>query len=84
MKTAVLQVRLDDKLKKEADALFDAAGLDMTTAVRLFLQQSVIRRCIPFDIIGDPFYSKENQTALNASIRQHKAGKVAIRELIEE
>jgi len=84
MKTTVLQVRLDGKLKKEAEALFSAAGCCTTTAVRLFLKQSVIRGCIPFDIVGEnPFYSKENQKALKASIRQHKAGKVVMHELIE-
>jgi len=85
MKTAVLQVRLDDKLKKDADSLFTAAGLDTTTAIRLFLKQSVIQRCVPFTIVGeDPFYSEANQKALRKSIRQYKAGKVAVHELIED
>ena len=54
MKTAVLQVRLDSKLKKEADSLFASAGFDTTTAVRLFLKQSVIRGRIPFDVVASP------------------------------
>ena len=52
MKTAVLQIRLDSTLKKEADALFASAGFDTTTAVRLFLKQSVIRGRIPFDVVA--------------------------------
>jgi len=85
MKTAVLQVRLDGKLKEEADSLFSSVGFDTMTAVRLFLKQSVIRRRIPFDIVSeDPFYSEENQKVLKESIRQYKTGKVVMRELVED
>ena len=85
MKTAVLQVRLDDNLKKEADSLFASVGFDTTTAVRLFLKQSVIQRRIPFAIVGDdPFYSEENQRHLMESFQQYKAGNIVMRELVEE
>ncbi|MCL1922242.1 MAG: type II toxin-antitoxin system RelB/DinJ family antitoxin [Kiritimatiellaeota bacterium] len=84
MKATVLQVRLDGKLKKEADAFFTEAGLDTTAAVRLFLRQSVIQRCIPFDIVGeDPFYSKANQKALKESMRQYATGKIVMHKLME-
>ena len=43
-------VRVDDELKKEAAALFNELGLDMTTAVKLFLKQSVLTRSIPFEV----------------------------------
>lgn len=45
-----IAVRVDDKLKKEATALFNELGLDMTTAVKLFLKQSVLTRSIPFEV----------------------------------
>jgi DNA-damage-inducible protein J len=76
MSTSTLQVRLDTRLKKDADQFFSAAGLDITTAVRMFLRQVVIRQNIPFDIIAeDPFYSTANQSVLKKSIRQLEAGK---------
>ncbi|MFZ4397886.1 MAG: type II toxin-antitoxin system RelB/DinJ family antitoxin, partial [Kiritimatiellia bacterium] len=53
MSTATLQVRLDHQLKKDADRFFLAAGLDTTTAVRMFLRQVIIRKAIPFDIVAD-------------------------------
>jgi DNA-damage-inducible protein J len=52
MSTATLQVRLDNQLKKEADMFFSAAGLDITSAVRLFLRQVEIRQAIPFEIVA--------------------------------
>ena len=82
MKTAVLQIRLDDKLKKEADALFASVGFDTTTAVRLFLKQSVIRRRLPFDVVSDDlFYSPENVVVLRQSIQEAKEGKVIAKTL---
>ena len=33
---AIMQIRLDNTLKEEADALFSSLGLDTPTAVRIF------------------------------------------------
>lgn len=45
-----IAVRVDDQLKKEATALFNELGLDMSTAVKLFLKQSVLTKSIPFEV----------------------------------
>ena len=45
-----IAVRVDDDLKKEATALFNELGLDMSTAVKLFLKQSVMTKSIPFEV----------------------------------
>ncbi len=75
MSSTTLQIRLDADLRHEADELFSAAGLDLSSAVRLFLRQSVIRRRLPFEVIGaDPFYSEANQRALADSIRSIERG----------
>ena len=46
MKT--LQVRLPDELREEADLVLDAIGIDMSTAIRVYLKKVVQDRCIPF------------------------------------
>ena len=38
MATAVLHTRVDTKTKQEAEGLFESLGLDITTAIRLFLK----------------------------------------------
>lgn len=43
-------ISLDADLKKSAQSLFADLGLDMTTAVTLFLRQSVREQAIPFEI----------------------------------
>ena len=47
---STIAIRVDDKLKEEATAVYKELGLDMTTAVKLFLRQSVLTRSIPFDL----------------------------------
>ena len=86
MATSTLQIRVDSKLRREADELFANAGLDMSSAVRLFLRQSVIRRRLPFEVISekpDPFWSEENQRVLAESIRSFERGEAERHELIE-
>ena len=76
MATSTLQIRVDSTLRRQAEDFFNGAGLDMSSAVRLFLKQVVIRRRIPFDVIAeDPFWSDANQRVLAASIRSIEEGK---------
>ncbi len=48
MKT--LQVRLCDDLRTSADAVLEEIGLDMPTAIRLYLNKIVQTRSIPFTL----------------------------------
>ena len=51
MKTdAVLQVRIDSTLKKEAEILFERLGISIADAVRMFVVQSVEQQGLPFDV----------------------------------
>ena len=87
MTTSTLQVRIDSDLRKEAEALFANAGLDMSSAVRLFLRQSVIRQRLPFEVIAvppAPFFSKANQRALAESIHSFERGEAKRHALIED
>ncbi|MEL3907254.1 MAG: type II toxin-antitoxin system RelB/DinJ family antitoxin [Treponema sp.] len=84
MKTAVLQTRIDKALKQEADDFFESIGMDTTTAIRIFLKQTLIQRKIPFEIVQDnSFYSEKNMNALEHSRMQMENGQHSIRELVE-
>lgn len=43
-------ISIDADLKKQAQELFDYLGLDMSTAVTLFLRQAVQRNGLPFEV----------------------------------
>lgn len=62
MATAPTQIRIDADIKKQASELFNNLGLDMSSAVNLFLHQCVLRGGIPFSIE----MPKYNQTTLDA------------------
>lgn len=80
-----IQVRVDPILKAEAEQLFSDIGLDMPTAIRLFLKQSVINNGIPFSLERDPFYSGSNQTHLERVAKELREGKnCTAHALIEE
>lgn len=87
MATSTLQIRVDGQLRHEAEALFEKAGLDMSSAVRLFLRQFVIRRRLPFDVVTevpDPFWSEANQRVLRESIESIARGEGERHALIED
>lgn len=50
MATANLNIRTDQTVKDQAEQLFNELGLNMTTAVNLFLRAVVRERGIPFDL----------------------------------
>lgn len=45
--------RLDENLKKQAELIFESMGLTMSSALQLFITQSVSRGTIPFPIEAD-------------------------------
>ena len=63
MTTAVLQTRVDLDTKKKAEELFDSLGLDTTTAIRLFLKQSINQQRIPFEILPPQEIFSQNSFA---------------------
>ena len=53
MATVNMSIRLDTELKKQADAMLADMGLNMTTAMNMFLRQVVRQGKIPFEIATD-------------------------------
>ncbi|HAI98807.1 TPA: type II toxin-antitoxin system antitoxin, RelB/DinJ family [Candidatus Peribacteria bacterium] len=45
-----IQVRTDNKLKKDAQKVLESIGLDMSSAIKLYLHQIVITQGIPFPL----------------------------------
>ena len=80
---ANLNMRIDDNLKKDAEALFDELGLNMTTATTIFFKQCLRCRGIPFELSADPFYSASNQTRLHAAANRMDRTGGTVHDLIE-
>ena len=47
---AVINVRIDNELKQQAESLFDELGLTMSSAINVFLKQAVRENGMPFEL----------------------------------
>ena len=52
--TTNVSIRMDVELKKQAEDLFADLGMNMTTAMTMFLRQTVRNQGIPFEISRVP------------------------------
>ena len=50
---ANINIRVDREVKNKAQEVFTALGLDMTSAVNIFLRQAIRKNGIPFELIND-------------------------------
>ena len=51
MATSLIQVRIDNDLKTKANQIFSDLGLDISSAIRMFLKRSVLENGIPFSMV---------------------------------
>lgn len=50
MATTNINVRVDSMLKQEAEALFNDLGLNMSSAINMFLRSAIMHNGIPFEV----------------------------------
>ena len=62
VQTTNLSIRMDVDTKHEAEAMFNALGMSLTTAINIFIHQALRTRSIPFRISMDV----PNQTTIAA------------------
>ena len=48
---ANINIRVDNDVKNKAQEVFLALGLDMTTAINIFLRQAIRKNGIPFELV---------------------------------
>jgi DNA-damage-inducible protein J len=84
---ATVQVRIDHETRRQASELFERLGLDIPTAIRMFLKQSIETNGLPFqprvierDINGFSLYDAER---IEKARKQLAEGCGSRRELIE-
>lgn len=74
MASTLVQIRVDEDLKNEATDIFERLGLDLPTAIRVFLKKSVEESGIPFSLKVDPAKKslKKGMKAFNALRKEAK------------
>lgn len=86
MAQAMINFRIDEKIKKEMEKICREMGMSMTTAFTIFATKVTKEKRIPFEITADPFYSESNMRYLEKVIADIESGKAKLVEhdLIEE
>ena len=56
--TTNLSIRINRDLKNEADQIFVEMGMNLTTAITIFIRQAVRQRKIPFEIALDTNHNR--------------------------
>ncbi len=71
---AVVQLRVDDDLKLQASSVYEKLGIDLSSAIRMFLKRSVMVNGIPFSMILEE-NDYDSNAALNAMKRINDSAK---------
>lgn len=83
----LVQARVDKKLKQEVAEIYEALGLDIPTAVRMFFMRSKLVRGLPFEatLPQAALTRSEAQAALEELFEQAKAApEMSLDEINEE
>ncbi len=68
-----INIRTDEKRKKLATAILNELGLDMSSAIQLFLQQVIITKSIPFPIRTVNGFTVEQEAAMLRDVAELEA-----------
>lgn len=52
--TTNVSIRMDTKLKEQAETLFAELGMNLSTAFNIFVRQSLCEGGIPFEVTSSP------------------------------
>ena len=69
MNATTLNVRVDAKLKKDVESCLDEMGLNMSTAITIYLKQIAKLRAIPFQVTANPRLNRTTIAAIEEAER---------------
>lgn len=83
MSQTLVNIRIDEDVKKDMEKLCKELGITMSAAFNIFARKMIRENGIPFEVSVDPFYSESNIRALKESIKQLEEGKVVVKTIKE-
>ncbi len=75
-----INFRIEDDIKANAEKALKEMGLNMSTAITMFLVKVGREKRIPFEINADPFYSAENIAELERRVVSLENGTSTLKE----
>ena len=67
--------RVEEEVKRRAELACKNMGMNLSTAINIFLVKMGNEQRIPFEVSADPFYSAENMAELERRVADAKAGR---------
>ena len=83
MAQVLVNIRMDEDLKKSMERTCRDLGMNMTTAFTIFAKKVSREKRIPFDVSVDPFYSERNMAAIDEAAEQIKQGRIIVKTIEE-
>ena len=83
MAQTLVNVRMDENIKKEMEKTCKELGITMSTAFNIFARKMCREKRIPLEVSIDSFYSESNIQTLKNSIKELEKGKVVKKSLDE-
>jgi len=71
---STIQVRVDGKTKASAKKVLNDIGIDMSSAIKVYLKQIVITKSIPFRLLTENQLSIEQEEEILNAAREGKKG----------
>ena len=66
-----LQIRIDEKLKRQVETVLASLGLDTPTAIRIFFMKIVADGGIPFELMqNEDYFSKEQLRQIDEAYQE--------------
>lgn len=83
MAQTLVNVRMDEDVKKNMEETCKELGITMSTAFNIFARKMCREKRIPFEVSIEPFYLENNIKVIEESLKQLKEGKVVIKTIEE-
>lgn len=71
---ATIQLRIDNATKKSAKSILDKLGIDMTSAIKIYLKQIVINKGIPFKLLTENGLTIEQENEILKAAKEAEKG----------
>jgi DNA-damage-inducible protein J len=76
---STIQVRVKDSTKKSAKKILDKLGIDMSSAIKIYLHQIVITKGIPFNLVTENGLTIDEEEEILKASEEAKQGKNVVR-----
>ena len=69
-----VQIRIDEKTKRDAKKVLDRLGIDMSGAMKLYLRQIALRKRIPMDLYTENGLTVQQEFEILEASREARSG----------